>query len=77
MNSTQRKQLKKARKQMIDLDLTSGRIADELGTSVTMISQLVNGHNYYPRFANEIQLRWGIFIPDTRELRRPSLAKAA
>jgi hypothetical protein len=77
MNSIQRKQLKQARKQMIDLDLTSGTIADELGTSVTMISQLVNGHNYYPRFADEIFRRWGILIPDTRELRRSHLAKAA
>lgn len=75
MNATQRKQLKEARKRMIDLDLTSGTIAEALGVSPTMISQLVNGHNYYPTYAAEIQIRYGIVIPDIRP-RRP-LAKAA
>lgn len=76
MNANQRKQLKAARKRMIDLDLTSGSLADELNTSVTIISQLVNGHNYYPRYAEALRTKYGIFIPDTRELRRP-VAKAA
>ena len=77
MNSIQRKQLKDARKRMIDLDLTSGTIADELGTSTVIISQLVNGHNYYPRYARELWNRYQILIPDTRDLRRGPLAKAA
>jgi hypothetical protein len=62
---------------MIDLDLTSGIIAEELGTTTVIISQLVNGHNYYPRYASEIFTRYGILIPDTRELRRQPVAKAA
>lgn len=77
MNATQRKQLKEARKRMIDLDLTSRRIADELGTSVVIISQLVNGHRYYPRYARELWRRYQIALPDTRDLRRSPLAKAA
>lgn len=70
MNTTQRKQLKEARKTMIDKNLTSGRIAEELGTSVTIISQLIHGHNYYPRWAEALRRRYGIVIPDTRELKR-------
>lgn len=62
---------------MIDMDLTSGIIAEELETSVVMISQLVNGHNYYPRYAAEMEKRYGIFIPDTRDLRRRQFARAA
>jgi hypothetical protein len=77
MNSTQRKQLKDARKRMIDLDLTSGLIAKEIGTSAVIISQLVNGHRYYPRHAQELWRRYRIAIPDTRELRRQPFAKAA
>jgi hypothetical protein len=77
MNATQRKQLKDAQKKMIDLDLTSGEIADELGASAVVISQLVNGHRYYPRWADELRRRYGILVPDTRDLRRGPLAKAA
>jgi hypothetical protein len=77
MNSRQRKQLKDARKRMIDLDLTAGMIAQQLGTSNVIISQLVNGHNYYPRYAMEIFNLYGICIPDTRENRRRQIAKAA
>lgn len=62
---------------MIDLDLTSGMIADDLGTSVVMISQLMNGHNYYPRYAEQVYHRYGIFIPDTRDLRRKPVKHAA
>lgn len=77
MNSTQRKLLKEARKRMIDLDLTSGMIAEDLGVSAVMISQLVNGHNYYPRYAAELKRRYGIYIPDSRDLRRRPIAKVA
>jgi hypothetical protein len=77
MNSSQRKQLREARKRMIDLDLTSGQIAKDLGTSVVIVSQLVNGHRYYPRHAQELWRRYQIAIPDTRDLRRGQFAKAA
>jgi hypothetical protein len=70
MNELQRKQLKEARMAMIQKDLTSGKIAEELGTSVSIISQLIHGHNYYPRYAKAIFERYGIFIPDTRNLSR-------
>jgi len=70
MTRLQLKQLKEARKRMIDLDLSSGQIAEELGTSQVMISQLVHGHYYYPRYADELMRRYRIFIPDTRDLRR-------
>lgn len=76
MNAIQRKQLKAARKRMIDLDLTTGRIAEVLEVSPTMISQLVNGHNYYPAYAEKLRELYGIVIPDTRTLRR-SVARAA
>ena len=76
MNPSQRKQLKEVRKRMIDLDLTSRSLAVELNTSITIISQLVNGHNYYPRYAKQLRERYGIVIPDTRVLRR-SIARAA
>lgn len=55
---------------MIDLDLTTGQIAEDLGTSPSIVSQLIHGHYYYPSYAKELMDRYGIFIPDTRELRR-------
>ena len=55
---------------MLKKNLTTKSIADALGTTVVMISQLVNGHYYYPRYAQEIERRYGIHIPDSRRLRR-------
>lgn len=76
MNQNQRKLLKEAQKAMIDKDLSTGRIAEDLGARPDVISQLINGHYYYPRYAAEILRRYGILIPDTRVHRRP-VAKAA
>lgn len=70
MTPNQRKQLKEARKRMIDLNISSGKIAEELGTSTAMISQLIHGSHYYPRYADELRRRYQIHIPDTRELKR-------
>lgn len=76
MNQRQRKQLKEAQKAMIDKDLSTGQIAADLGARPDVISQLINGHYYYPRHAAEMLRRYGILIPDTRDLRRP-IRKAA
>lgn len=62
-----RKQMKEARKRMIDLDLSTSQIAEALGLNPVMVSQLIHGHYYYPRYAAEINKRYGIFIPDPRE----------
>lgn len=73
MNAEQIKQIKI---QMLLKDLTTAKIAEELGARRDIISQLINGHYYYPRYAKEIAARYGIFIPDTRNSRR-QLNKAA
>lgn len=53
-------------------------VAEELGTSSTIISQLINGHNFYPRYAREMRERYGVVIHDFRRRRRqPKTATAA
>ena len=69
-------QIKNIKLAMIKKDLTVSKIADELNTRRDIISQLVNGLYFYPRYAAEIRQRYGIVIPDTRQPRRHA-AKAA
>lgn len=69
-----RKQLKEARKRMIDLDLSTGQIARSLGINPDMVSQMIHGHYYYPRYANEMYERYRILIPDPREQTLPKKA---
>ena len=76
MNAIQRKQFKRVRKQMIDKDLTTGKIADDLGVRRDVISQLINGLYYYPRHAEAIRQRYGIVIPDTRKPRHQRVKAA-
>ena len=64
-----REQIKQIKMAMIEQDLSVTQIAKQLNTRRDMISQLINGHYYYPRYAEEIKQRYGIVIPDTRRPR--------
>ena len=65
-----KEQIQQIKIAIIRRGLTVTKIAEELGTRRDIISQLVNGLYYYPRYAQEMKTRYGITIPDTRKPRR-------